>query len=179
MAPLVLTGREFVQLEALLLATPHAREVCRLQALLWLAQGETVAEVADRLFVSPRTVYSWVERFHQRDDRDLFARLQDAPRSGRPPTALAIIDPLIEAVIDLDPRDFGYHATVWTVPLLQHYLRSVHQREVSSSSIRRAIDRLDLRWKRPRHQLARRPDTWRQAKGGSKEASRAACARSC
>jgi transposase len=179
MAPFGLADREVVQLEALLVDTPHAREVCRLQALLWLAEGETVAEVADRLRVSRRTVYYWVERFQQRADLDLCARLQDAPRSGRPPTALDVMDPLIEEIIDLDPRDFGYHATAWTVPLLQHYLRAVHQRELSPTSISRAIDRLDLRWKRPRHQLARRPDTWRQSKGGSKEASRIACARSC
>ena len=50
----------------------------------------------------------------------------DAPRSGRPPTALGIIDPLIEAVIEADPRDYGYHATGWTAPLLQRYLEEVH-----------------------------------------------------
>jgi hypothetical protein len=31
---------------------------------------------------------------------------------------------------------------------------------------RRAIDRLGIIWKRPRHELALRPETWRQSKGG-------------
>lgn len=150
-----------------------------MQALLWLAAGETVAEVADRLQVGRRTVYYWAERFHQRHDLDLISRLQDAPRSGRPPTASGVIEPLIDAVIDQDPRALGYHATGWTVPLLQHYLHAVHQIEISATSIGRAIDRLDLRWKRPRHQLALRPETWRQSKGGSKPASHRGSVRSC
>jgi hypothetical protein len=86
---------------------------------------------------------------------------------------------LIAAVIDQDPRQLGYHSTAWTVPLLQHYLHDVHQVGVSSTSVSRALDRLDLRWKRPRHQLALRPETWRQSKGGSKKASAGVSARCC
>jgi len=99
---------------------------------------------------------------------DLSDRLLDAPRSGRPATALGIIDPLIDAVIDADPRDYGYRPTVWTAPLLQRYLEEVPAIRTSSKSISRAIARLGIRWKRPRHRLGLRPDTWRQAKGGSK-----------
>jgi transposase len=93
--------------------------------------------------------------------------LLDAPRSGRPPTARGIIDPLIDTVIEDDPRDYGYHATVWTAPLLQRYLEEVHAIETSRKSVSRAIARLGIRWKHPRHRLGLRPDTWRQAKGGS------------
>ena len=60
----------------------------------------------------------------------------------------------------------GYHQTVWTAPLLVRYLRDHHGVEVSGTTVGRAIARLGIRWKRPRHQLARRPDTWRQSKGG-------------
>ena len=84
------------------------------------------------------------------------------------PPPLGIIDPLIAEIIDLDPGQFGYYATGWTVPLIQHHLKQVHGIEVCTRSISLALDRLRLRWKRPRHQLSRRPDTWRQAKGGSK-----------
>ena len=69
-------------------------------------------------------------------------------------------------MIDTDPRKLGYHQTVWTAPLLVRYLDDQHQVEVSRKTVGRAIARLDIRWKRPRHQLARRPDTWRQSKGG-------------
>jgi len=57
-------------------------------------------------------------------------RLSDAARSGRPPTALEIIDPLIELVIDLDPRLLDYNSTVWTADLLQQmFIRAAHHLE--------------------------------------------------
>ena len=166
MTLLALTDRELIVLDDFRNHAPTVQQHRRAQAILWLATGEPVDEVAERLAISCRTVYNWVDRFQQRRHLDLSERLADAPRSGRPPVALGIIDPLIAEVIDHDPRPFGYAATVWTASLLQHYLREVHGITVSLKSIRRAIDWLDMRWKRPRHDLANRPDTWRQAKGG-------------
>jgi transposase len=166
MTLLTLTKRERIALEDVLAHAATAREHSRAQALGWLATGASVEEVAERLAVSRRTVYNWVHHFEQRADLELSDRLADAPRSGRPPTALGIIDPWIEEVIDQDPRSFGYRSTVWTAPLLQRYLEDSHGIQVSRQSVSRAIARLDLRWKRPRHALANRPDTWRQAKGG-------------
>jgi transposase len=94
-------------------------------------------------------------------------RLADGARSGRPRTAYGVIDPLIAPVIEEDPRELGYRATVWTAPLLQQYLEEVYQIAVGHHSVSLAIGRLRLRWKRPRHHLTRRASTWRQAKGGS------------
>ena len=151
-----------------LLDHPHdAKQFRRAQALVWLHEGQPVLHVAELLGVEPRTVYNWACAFRERTDLDPPARLLDAPRSGRPPTALGIIDPLIGAVIEDDPRDYGYRATVWTAPLLQRYLEEVHAIETSRKSVGRAIARLGICWKRPRHRLGLRPETWRQAKGGS------------
>jgi transposase len=166
MASIILSDRLRGELEDLVTHTPLAKERSRAQALLWLADGESVEQVAELLQVSRQTVYNWTDRFPQREGLDLRPRLLDAPRSGRPPTALGIIDPLIEAVIDQDPRKSGYHSTVWTAALLIHHLKRVHGIEVSRKSISSAMDRLRIRWKRPRHQLALRPETWRQSKGG-------------
>ncbi len=77
-----------------------------------------------------------------------------------------VIDPLLAEVIDTDPRDLGYRYTGWTNALLRDYLAEVHGLEASRKSVSLALERLGIRWKRPRHQLALRPDTWRQAKGG-------------
>jgi transposase len=151
-----------------LLGHPYdAKQLRRAQALLWLHEGQPVLRVAELLRVEPRTVYNWAYAFRERTDLDLPARLLDAPRSGRPPTALGIIDPLIDAVIEDDPRTYGYRSTVWTAPLLQRYLEEIHQIETSRKSVSRAIARLGICWKRPRHRLGLRPQTWRQAKGGS------------
>jgi transposase len=153
-------------LEYLASHNPVARERCRAQALLWLDEGEAPEQVADALRVSRRTVYYWRERLRDRDGLDLVQRLADAPRPGRPRTGGDGIDPWIAQVIDADPQALGYHPTVWTAPLLVEFLRDRHGVEVSRKTVSRALVRLGIRWKRPRHQLALRPETWRRAKGG-------------
>ena len=85
-----------------------------------------------------------------------------------------MIDTLLSEVIEGDPRQWGYHATVWTAPLLRQYLHDVQHFKASRRSVGLAIARLGIAWKRPRYDLARRTPTWRQAKGGSNGASQAA-----
>ena len=70
-------------------------------------------QVAETFQVSRQTVYNWVNRFLRRDDLELRAHLLDAPRPGRPPSIAEVIDPLIAAAFAGDPRESGYHATVW------------------------------------------------------------------
>jgi len=168
MALLQLRPWERRQLLCLLDQTNNATQLRRAQALLWLQEGHALAHVADLLHVSRQTIYNWAQAFADRTDLAVPDRLLDAPRSGRPATALGIIDPLIDAVIDADPRDSGYRSTVWTAPLLQRYLEEVHAVQTSRKSISGAIARLGIRWKRPRHRRGLRPDAWRQAKGGSR-----------
>ncbi|HEX3273599.1 MAG TPA: helix-turn-helix domain-containing protein [Gemmatimonadales bacterium] len=166
MALLTLTPLQRAGLEDLLVHTPSARELCRVQALLWLADGADVDGVAESLGISRQTVYNWVGRFQERSGLDPMAGLRDAPRSGRPRAAGGRIDGLVAAVIGGDPRKHGYNATTWTAPLLGRYLSDRHGIEVCDRTVGRAIDRLRIRWKRPRHELSLRPKTWRQSKGG-------------
>ena len=166
MAPLSLTPGQRTELEYLATHNPAATERCRAQALLWLDEGDTPEQVAESLRVSRRTVYYWASWIHDRPGADLKGRLADAPRSGRPRAGDGGVDSRIAEVIDSDPRVLGYHSTVWTAPLLVQDLRDHHDVEVSRKTVGRAIDRLGIRWKRPRHQLSLRPETWRQSKGG-------------
>src|SRR5437763_7777113 len=100
MLPIILSDRLRGELESLLAQTPSAKEWCRARALLWLADGRAVAEVAELLLVTRQSIYNWADRFERRVVLDLRARLLDAPRSRRPPTAPGVIDPLIADVID-------------------------------------------------------------------------------
>jgi transposase len=161
-----LSYRERVALGGLAAHTEDAKVFCRANALLWLDDGESAEEVAERLRVSRQTVYNWAIRFQRRGEFDISARVADGPRRGRPRTAHGIIDPLIEEALDQNPEDFGYNSTIWTAPLLAHYLLEECGIEVSCDSVSLAIRRLRIRWKRPRHHLSLRPEAWRQAKGG-------------
>jgi transposase len=166
MTYLELNGKERILLEQIISDSPDARQVRRAYALIWLDDGYSIDEIAQQLRVSRQSVYNWADRFQHREQVDFLSRLADAPRRGRPCVAKGIIDPLIERVLDTDPRQLGYRSTVWTAALLVDYLRDEHQIAVSSDSVSRAIARLKVRWKRPRHQLALQSETWRQAKGG-------------
>lgn len=161
-----LTDKERVQLEHLLTLHIESQQYQRALALILLDDGMSVDEIADQLHVSRQFVYKWSARFQQCRNLPPAQRLLAAARSGRPVTCCGVIDPLIDAVIDLDPRDQGFNSTVWTAELLRTYLRKEHKQEVSLRSIGYALERLRLRWKRPRHTLAREEPFWRQAKGG-------------
>jgi transposase len=167
MALLSLNARQCAGLEDLLAHTPSAKERCRAQALLRVAEGADVEAVAESLCVRRQTVYNWVNRFRERSATDPRAGLVDAPRPGRPRTAGGAIDDLIAAVIDGDPRELGDNSTAWTAHLLGRSLHDRHAIGVCDRAVGRAIDRLRIRWKRPRHELVLRPKTWRQSKGGS------------
>jgi transposase len=167
MALLRLSDRDRKILEQVLRQASDARALRRAEALLWVHDGESIDEIADRLRVCSRTIYNWIERFESRADVAVTQRLNDAQRAGRPPTARGIIDPLIDQIITTAPGEAGYSATVWTAGLLRRYLHDAHQIDVSRQSVSAALERLRLRWKRPRHHLSRRSEYWRQSKGGS------------
>lgn len=162
---ITLNYRERSALEQFLKSRASGEQIKRAQALLLLDEEERVSEVAQLLRVSRQTIYNWVKRFATQPDAALPARLADAPRSGRPVTAQGIIEPLIDAVIDSDPRDYSYNSTVWTAELLRLYLAEEHGEAVGLRSVGYALARQGLRWKRPRHTLLLRDPAWRQAKG--------------
>src|SRR5262245_18548062 len=154
MTPFVLRPRERQVVEELMLDPPAADTLRRAQALVGLDEGESVQEGAERLQLSRQAIYKWITQFHARSPLPIEERVADGQHSGRPRTVWGVIDPLLEAGIDGNPRDWGYEATVWTVPLLQYYLQEVHHLRVSRPSVSLALARLRIRGKRPRHHLA-------------------------
>src|SRR4051812_33502935 len=69
------------RLEAQLKGRGDARVSRRTLAVLEVASGEPVALVADRLRVTPRSVYNWVAAYTHSRDPDC---LRDRDRPGRP-----------------------------------------------------------------------------------------------
>jgi len=66
MALLPLNAWQRAGLEDLLAHTPLAKERCRAQARLWVAEGMDVEGIGELLHVSRQTVYNWVGRFRGR-----------------------------------------------------------------------------------------------------------------
>jgi transposase len=143
MALLALTLQEREALQALLTPLALTNVVRRAQALLWLDAGQSPETVAARLGVSRQTVYNWAVRFKERRDKcDVPARLADDKRSGRGQSTARVIDPLIAAVLDRDPHEFGYCAPRWTPTILERYLRNMLNLTVCRRSVSLALKRL-------------------------------------
>ena len=82
-----LNSQQRQELEAIVARPEDVRQLKRAQALLAVAEGDPVVQIARRLGVSRETIYQWVRRFRERPEA-LPQRLLDRPRSGRPPHPL-------------------------------------------------------------------------------------------
>jgi transposase len=136
----------------------------RLQAVLLVARGHPVSEVARIIGAKAAAIYDWVQRYLRAHHPRVLA---DAPRSGRPRTATAVTDARIVREFRRDPLRLGYSTTGWTVALLAKHLGSRYGCPISPRTLRRRLRALGLRWKRPRYVYADKDPHRAQKKGGS------------
>ena len=157
-----LSGADRKRLAAALESAREARVYRRVEALLLVAEGQTVAEAARRCHVDRSSVHRWLAQYGAGRDA---AGLADRPRSGRPRQSSRLTPRRLAAVLAGDPRRRGYQATSWTVPLLAHYLAAQDGVAVSVRTLRRRLHEAGYRWKRPRYAYAGRATHLAQKKG--------------
>ena len=148
-------------------ALQEARDVRlfrRLQAVLRVAEGGSVSGAARQAGVDRSSLHRWVKLYLQSHQVE---NLIDASRSGRPCEADDLDEELLAEVLALDPREQGYWATTWTVPLLTTYLREQYGCPVSARTLRRRLHDFGWRWKRPRYTFSEREPHLAQKKGPS------------
>lgn len=151
MSVVMLNPQEKTALEQVASSTIFMPGARRAQALLWLAEGKSMQEVASRLSVSRQTVYNWTVSLQlRRRDTDIVTCLTDKPRSGRPSyrprVAMVppqVLDPLIISAVGRAPRECGYRAFLWTAKLLRQYLQDAHHVTVTVASVRSTLARLE------------------------------------
>src|SRR5947209_4878834 len=95
----------------------------RLQAVLLLARGWTVPDVAGITGARPWAIYAWLRRYRCTRQTD---SLDDAARSGRPAVAPSLTNARIIREFHRDPFCLGYHTTGWTVALLARHLSQTY-----------------------------------------------------
>jgi transposase len=116
--------------------------------------------------MSSRAIYHIVRRYQARSDEPIVARVNDGSHSGRPAAQREEVVKVLQQLLPHSPNAFGYRASVWTVPMLQQQYERRTNLSTSGRTIRRALQALNFRYKRPRYVLARQAAHWRQAKGG-------------
>ena len=155
------------RLERALGGATRARHFRRVQAVLLVARGWPIGQVAAATGLRRWAVYRCLRRYlRARRPEDL----DDAPRPGRPPAAPRVTDARILREWRKDPLRLGYAATGWTVALFARHLSRTFGCPITPATLRRRLRRLGLRWKRPRYRYAGRDPHRAQKKGGSSAA---------
>jgi transposase len=163
-AELGFTWYDCPRLKKALRGATEARDFRRLLAVLLVAQGRPIAEVAQITDVSRRSVHGWLRKYLRRHRvEDLIER----PRPGRPTTADVITDECIRRELAKDPMTLGYSTTTWTVKTLANHLRRTYDCPITERTLRRRMRGMDLRWKRPRYTYSTKDPHRAQKKGRS------------
>jgi transposase len=153
--PLTITPGQRRQLQRVREQTQDARLYRRTLAILEIARGTPIAQVARTLGVSRRVVYYWLEDYVGRHDP---ADLAPGHSPGRPTLWTEEARALLQELLAGAPTARGYYAVNWTVPLLQEELRHGTGDRFSDDTIRRELHRLGYVWKRPRYVLDPDPE---------------------
>ena len=127
--------------------SPRLRE--RLEMVKAASRGfdwEAIAAWSGR---TPRTVRHWLTRFATGG----IAALDDAPRSGRPPTADLTYHAALDDLADRDPRALGLPFDAWTSARLSAYLAETTGVRIAPSWVRTLLIRQRFRCGRPKHTL--------------------------
>jgi transposase len=130
------TGYDRRRLRPAMQPAASARLFRRLQAVLPVAEGESMTRVATGAGVDRSTVHGGVERYQPSRRVEDWA---DVPSPGRPPPAEELEEALLARVLAEDPRQHGLLATTGTVPLRPAHLGQVHGCLVRERTRRRRL----------------------------------------
>jgi transposase len=130
------------------LRSPDAFTLRRCQILLQSADGRKPAEIAERLGCASQSVRNAIRAFHAAGIGCLAAK-SHRPRSARPELDDAARERL-RALLHRSPRDFGKPTSLWTLDLAAEVAAAegITRRRVTGETIRQALKRLGVGWKR-------------------------------
>ena len=139
----------------------------RARVLLAAREGRRVSELVRLLGLSGPTVRLWITRFNAQG----LEGLQDAPRSGRPPTYTPEQVAEVLAAALTDPTTLGLPFGSWTLDRLAAYLHEQRGIEMKRSRIDELLVREGLRWRTQETWFGERVDPEFAAKRGKSSGS--------
>jgi hypothetical protein len=145
-----LTAAERQQLQAGL-RSAHAFTLRRCQILLASAAGQPPPVIARNLGCTSPSVRNALHAFHAEGLACLVEK-SSRPKSARP-LLDAVFDEPLRALLHQSPRTLGKHRSTWTLALVADVChdRGWTPRVLSIESIRLAIRRLGVSWRRAKH----------------------------
>jgi transposase len=143
-----LTDAERARLEAGLRSS-DAFVLRRCQILLASARGERPSQIARVVGCSDQAVRNVIHRFERTGLEAVLTRRSNRPH--RPKTKLdAAAAERLRELLHQSPRQFGQPTSVWTLGLAADvsFAEGLTNERVSDETIRQALRRLGVRWKR-------------------------------
>lgn len=139
-----LTDNERLEIERLAHSrTAPARTVERARIVRAAADGWRVRAIAQHLHVHAETVRLWVKRFNGAG----VAGLDDAPRSGCPPTYTPEVVGEVIAAALTKPQSLGLPFASWTLDRLEAYLNEEKGIPIRRSRVDELLIAEGLRWR--------------------------------
>ena len=130
------------------LRSPDAFTLRRCQILLASADGLRPAQIAERFGCASQSVRNAIRAFTA-EGLDCLREKSHRPKTVRPELDDTCCERL-RALLHRSPRDFGKPTSLWTLDLAAEvaFAEGITARPVSDETIRQAIKRLGVGWKR-------------------------------
>jgi putative transposase len=119
----------------------------RMHIVLLTADGYSPTHISRVLFCSRTTVYAITRRFLREGQAAFYDRQKRGPRALLDYSARKRIETLIE---EHSPMHHGWLRSRWSCSLVMLQLYRERALVVSRETVRRALQRLEFRWRRPR-----------------------------
>jgi transposase len=148
------------------LRSPDRFVLRRCQILLASARGEWVPRIAATLGCDDQTVRNVIASFAQEGLSACLTR-----RSRRPHRLQTKVDAVaaehLRAMVHQSPRTFGKPTSLWTLELAAEvsFAEGITRERVSDETIRTALRRLGVRWKRAKHWITSPDPAYARKKG--------------
>jgi transposase len=135
------------------LRSKNAFVLRRSQIVLASARGERAIAIASHLGCDDQTVRNVIKEFNT---HGLLVLQEKSSRPHHLHAAIAEEDlPRLQALLHRGPRDCGKDTSIWSLDLLAQvsFEQGLTRSQVSGETIRQAIRRLGLNWKRVKHRI--------------------------
>ncbi len=136
------------------LRSPNAFSLRRAQYLLASSRGLVPRQIAADYGGCEQSVRNVIRAFNT-DGLNCLTPQSRRPKTATPQFASARLEQL-NALLRQSPRAFGKTRSVWTTALLAEvaYEQGLTEQTVSDETIRRALKRLQVNWKRAKHWIS-------------------------
>lgn len=147
------------------LRSPSGFVVRRCQALLQSRAGYTPRQIQARLGISDQSVRNAIRAFHA-EGLGCLDQKSSRPKSARKVLADTALEPLKE-LLHQSPRTFGRPTSLWTLESVAQVAveQGLTSRIVSDETIRDALKRLGVGWKRAKRWITSPDPAYARKKG--------------